>query len=310
MHAQELLVLGASGFLGRHVVRAAAEQGGVHCLSRTGSESWPGSVSHERWSTPDWSALEAGLERPGLRGVLSCAALARGADCEAEPERASELNEELPRRLARACSDRGLRLVHVSTDLVFGCQTPPRGGFDEEAIPRPQGVYAQTKRRGELAVLAEAPEALVVRLPLLYGDSFGAGQGASDSLLAGLASGRPARLFTDELRTPADVFEVARALVELCLGDERGLLHLGGPQPISRYELGLAILEAAGWELREGDLVAVRSAETPAVPPRPLDSSLDSTRAGRLLSRAISAPAAALRARPPRLERPQQRRRP
>jgi dTDP-4-dehydrorhamnose reductase len=304
MRAEELLVLGASGFLGRHVARAAAEHGPVHCLSRSASASWPESTTHQPWSCPDWVGLEAALERPELRGVVCCAALARGADCESSPERARELNEVLPGVLARACAGRGLRLVHVSTDLVFGLQTPPPAGFDEQAVPMPSGVYAQTKWDGERAVLSAAPSALVARLPLLFGESFGTGQGASDSLVDSLLAGGTARLFTDETRTPADVYEVARALVELCLGSHSGLLHLAGPRRLTRYELGLLVLEAAGLEPGPGRLVATRSADAPSVPPRPLDASLDGARARGLLRSPISAPEVALGMRPPRVKRP------
>ena len=310
MRTEELLVLGASGFLGRHVVRAAAEQGPVHCLSRSTSAHWPQRATHEPWSTPDWTGLESALERPGLRGVICCAALARGAECEAAPEHARELNEVLPGVLARACAARGLRLVHVSTDLVFGLQTPPRAGFDEQAVPMPSGVYAQTKRSGERAVLAAAPSALVARLPLLFGESFGTGQGASDALVEALQAGREVQLFTDETRTPADVFEAARALVELCLGSHSGLLHLAGPERLTRYELGLLVLEAAGLEPGPGEVVATRSVDAPSVPPRPIDASLDAARARGLLERPISAPEVALRMRPPRVTRPEERRRP
>jgi dTDP-4-dehydrorhamnose reductase len=288
LERETVLVLGASGFLGPHLVHAAraAGAGRVVAASRSGALPGPPVEACEpvRLDAREAGALEGLLERERPLLVLNAAALARAADCEREPARARELNELLPARLGAACASRGVRLVHVSTDLVFGARPAPPGGFREEHPTAPLGVYGATKAAGERAVLAADPRALVARLPLLTGGSFGRGLGASDSLLAALARGERPPLFEDEWRTPLDAGDAAGALLELGRGELRGLLHLAGPTRMSRLELGLAVL-ASGGEAEEAARSRVRAArrEDYTGPARAEDTSLDAERARAVL---------------------------
>jgi len=299
------LVLGASGFLGAHVVAALvarAARAGALAAPRPGTPrvlaagrdvrlvprfSDPRDAAQwlERDLAPEGSAA-GWLEELAPGRVVLCAALARVAACEQDPALAERLNAGLPAEVARWCAARGARLVHVSTDLVFGAQPPPPEGFHEDSPPGPLSVYGRSKLAGEQAVLAACPAALVARLPLLYGNSGGRGLGASDSLLSAVDAGTVPPLFVDEHRTPLEVSNAAEALAELCEGSARGLLHVAGPERVSRLELGLAVLEGMGLD-RASALAAVRPARRSEVPTpgaRPADVSLDARRARELLS--------------------------
>ncbi len=282
--AGRVLVLGGSGFLGAHLVAELAQRGEVVSASRR-----PAVATHER--SPRESDVAIDLAQPGAaprlldlvrpERVALVAALARVGDCSADPDLARRLNGELPGELAAACSERGMRLVVVSTDLVFG-REPPRAGtrYREEDPPSPAHVYGRTKAQGEALALAACTRALVVRLPLLYGPSAGRGLGASDGLLFDLDAGRTPTLFTDEWRTPLEVGNAALALVELLDGERAGILHVAGPERVSRLELARAVLAAHGRrdELRFGlrsDLGCLD---------RPADVSLDASRARAALA--------------------------
>ncbi|HEX6883306.1 MAG TPA: sugar nucleotide-binding protein [Planctomycetota bacterium] len=299
-----LLLVGASGFLGPHLVRAARRRGlRVAAASRrpAAGPRAPGTVPDELHeldaAVPDAAQrLAALLEAVQPSALLLAAACARVEECERDPERAAALNVALPAAAARLARARGLRLVHLSTDLVFGAR-PPRGArYAEDDPPSPVHAYGRSKAAGEAAVLAADPPALVLRLPLLYGDSFGRGLGASDHVLAALARGEQPALFTDEWRTPLEAGNAAEAVLELLAGDARGLLHLAGPARLNRHELALAVLAARGRAGEAGRLGAVTRAARGLAAQRPADVSLDAGRALTLLSMPLLGPTEALRA--------------
>jgi dTDP-4-dehydrorhamnose reductase len=280
------LVLGASGFLGASLVSVLDDgEREVLAVSRRPAERPRERRERVRDVAADLARLGSAESLVGLlhpTHVVLVAALSRVEDCEADPDLARRMNVELPREVARGCARSRARLVLTSTDLVFGGEPPRASGYVETDPASSKIVYGRTKAEGESAVLEELPEALVVRLPLLYGSSGGRGRGASDSLLEALRRGERPRLFTDELRTPLDVRNAAEALVELSLGRERGRLHVGGPDRLSRFELGRAVLVANG---RAGELDRLRETtrEEAGAADRPRDVSLDSSRAlGRL----------------------------
>jgi len=299
---QATMVLGGTGFLGAHVVAAAHSRArGLATMAEpqgprvTGLGRRPGQAPN--FTSPrHGGAYVAGdlaqegaaatlLEAHQPRLVLNAAALSRVGECERDPALAGRLNEQLPAEVAAWCASSGARLVHVSTDLVFGAEPPPMGGFTEDCATGPVSVYGETKAAGERAVLRACPQALVVRLPLLYGDSGGRGLGASDSLLEAVHRDEQPPLFVDEFRTPLEVRAAAEALTELLVADDAGLLHLAGPDRVSRHELGLAVLRAMGLtaEQAAAQVRAVGQAEVQTAGARPADVSLDARRAARRL---------------------------
>ncbi|MEW6074456.1 MAG: sugar nucleotide-binding protein [Planctomycetota bacterium] len=298
------MILGAGGFLGPHLVRAALAAGAPRVVAvRRGLDPPPGVPPHPALAA---RAVDARFPRAAERlldeeqpaAIVLSAALASVAACRVDPEAARRLHVELPAAVASWSARHGTRLVLVSTDLVFG-GAPPRGErYAEEDPPSPVHAYGRSKAAGEEAVRRLAPGALVVRLPLLYGDSAGRGLGASDSLLAAVARGERPRLFRDEWRTPLEVAAAAAAVLEALATDAAGLLHVAGPRRLSRLELGLAILRAHG-AAAAGPLVEESTRAAAGMESeRPADVSLDLARARGLLRTPLRAPEEVLRGAP------------
>jgi len=168
------------------------------------------------------------------------------------------------------------RLIHLSSDLVFDGER--EGRYTEDDEPRPVSLYGDAKLAAERLVRELHPEALTVRTSLLYGTL-----GAQEAL----ALRDDVEFYTDEIRTPARVDEVAAALLELAATDVAGVLHVAGRDALSRYELARLLAAAHG---RDPD--TVRGAPSP--PGRARNVALDSSRADGILRTRLRGPAEAL----------------
>ncbi|MFQ5789930.1 MAG: SDR family oxidoreductase, partial [Acidobacteriota bacterium] len=157
--------------------------------------------------------------------------------------------------------------------------------YCETDEPGPVLEYGRSKLAGEAAardVLLD--RAVVVRLALLYG--WGLSQASrrrsfAARMLAEAKRGRSVWLFADQFRSPLYVEDAALGMV-LILRTPRvpPLLHLGGPERLSRHQIGLAALEVFGLDPALAKATSMR--DVPSRAARPVDVSLDIRRARRL----------------------------
>ncbi len=174
-----------------------------------------------------------------------------------------EITVDGAENVARAAREVGARLVHLSTDVVFsGRKGVP---YSEDDAVDPVSEYGRAKAESERRVLEACPDALVVRTSLLVG-----GPGHAPSKHEVAAVDPECTFYEDEIRCPTQVGDLVSALLELARLDVSGVLHAAGADRVSRAELA---------ELVSGGPVA----RCPAPSGRPLDCSLDSSRAHALL---------------------------
>lgn len=271
-----VLVTGAGGLVGGRLAELLAPRHEVVAARHVAPG--PRGVREVALELLDPAAVAGALDEARPDAVIHCAALADADRCEREPDLAERLNVGASEALARSCRQRSIRLVALSTDLVFDGDRPFAAETDP---PGPLMAYARTKLRGEEGVLAEAPGSVVVRVALVHGRGHGRRSSASEAIAWSLRAGRPLRLFTDQYRTPIDPESVASAVERLLPGSQSGRFHLGGPERVSRHALGLRVARLLG--LPEPLITPVTQAEAALATPRPADVSLDSTRARREL---------------------------
>ncbi len=272
-----VLVTGAGGLLGGRLA-ALLQARGFEAVAVHRAAPPPDGLRAVRCDLLAGNALDRLLDAERPEAVVHAAVLGRVDLCYERPLEAEATNVALPAQVARLCRERGLRLVALSTDLVFsGTRAPVR----EDDPTEPLSVYGRTKLAGEGAVLGSCPGAAVARVALVLGRGHGARGSASESIAWALQGGRRVSLFEDEYRTPVDPESVAGAVVLLLARGVAGRFHLGGPERLSRYELGLRVARVLG--LSPSGLVRGRQSDHPAPEPRAADVSLDSTRAAREL---------------------------
>lgn len=270
---RRLLVTGASGFLGWHLCRAAQAAWQVEgTYHRHAPQQLPGVTLHAI-DLGELDAIAPWLETLAPAAVIHSAALSQPNRCEQNPAQSYRVNVEATRVLAEFCGQHQIPFVFTSTDQVFDGQSPPYG---ETSPPSPINLYGHHKAEAEALVQDLHPTAAICRLPLLYGPPSPTAECFLQGFLRTLKAGRPLNLFTDEFRTPAYIEDVAAGLL-LALEQAPGLLHLGGPERLSRHDFGLRMAEVFGFD--PALLIPGRQAEVTMPAPRPPDVSSDSQKA-------------------------------
>lgn len=172
---------------------------------------------------------------------------------------------------ARAASQLGARFLFTSTDLVFDGSG---SNYNETMPAAPIMPYGSLKLEAESAVRDACPTAVILRPALMAGESGVMLRPAYEC--SQLLRGLPVDLYTDEWRSPLHVDDVARACWDLVSLDVSGVYHLGGPQRMTRFELGRIV--CGMYQFDPGLLREARRPED-----RPRDVSLDSSRLVSLL---------------------------
>lgn len=181
--------------------------------------------------------------------------------------------------VAEAAERIGARLVHLSTDVVFAGRDLP---YREDDEPDPVSPYGAAKAAAERAVRAAASAAALVRTSLLYRPDRNDGGAPVRAVQQAMRDPTSFVFFTDEIRCPAVVDDVAASVLALAtdpaLGDVHGPIHLAGPDAISRADFAVAI--ARWFDADPGVLRTATQASLGLV--RPGTLVLDSSRAAAL----------------------------
>ena len=226
------------------------------------------------------ATLDAVLESIGPDVVVNASAYNEVDRAESEPTVAVSINAQGPRHVARFCASRGIRLVHVSTDFVFGSDTSRHEPYVESDETGPLGAYALSKLGGELFVRSGCPDHLVVRTCGLYGHAAlrraGGGNFVETMLRLGSAGG-PIRVVDDQRCTPTSASVLAAAIDSLIQSGCRGLYHATCGGSTTWCEFARGIFERSG---RDVEVEAITTSEFGAPAARPEYSVLD---CGRLI---------------------------
>lgn len=271
-----ILLTGASGQLGAYLLDALIARGHDVRAWSGGTLGNRGGVVLRPVDLTDADATERQLAIDDPQVVIHAAALSAADAVRRDPGLGRAVNVSATKRLARWCRTRGRRLVFTSTDLVFDGTRP---WWRESDPPAAILEYGRTKQAAEPAVL-EVPSGLVARVSLLFGPSRCGRPGFFDRMVAALRAGEPQTCFADEYRTPLDYATAADVLARLAQSSAAGLLHVAGPERLSRFELMRRAAVALG--LDPGLVRANRREEVALAEPRPADVSLDSTRLAEL----------------------------
>jgi dTDP-4-dehydrorhamnose reductase len=243
------LITGAGGMLGRDLAAVLGHRGEDVTGLRRGD-----------LDVTDEPAVRALIRHARPAVVVNCAAWTAVDDAEAREEEALLVNGRGAENVAAACAASGSRLVHMSTDYVFGGDGVAPYAEDDRTAPRT--AYGRTKLAGEQAVLGLLPETgYVVRTAWLYG-----AHGPNFvRAMTGLERRQPfVDVVADQRGQPTWAVDVADQIVALARAAPRaGVYHATSSGEATRHELAVEVFRLLG-----ADPARVR-ATTSAAFPRP-----------------------------------------
>ncbi|MDO4288412.1 MAG: dTDP-4-dehydrorhamnose reductase [Eubacterium sp.] len=249
------LITGSGGQLGRELLKQ---------LKETPIEA----VGYDipAFDITDKAAVEKiiAAEKPDV--IVSCGAMTNVDGCETNREAAMAVNGEGPKNLAEIARDRGIKMVHVSTDYVFDGDGITENGvlrpYVESDPIAPKTVYGESKALGEKYVSEILEQYFIVRTAWLYGD----GHNFVKTML-GLADKYPEiTVVNDQVGSPTSTVDLARAIIALMQTENYGLYHGTCEGQCSWYDFAVEIFRQKGIEI---SVKPVTSEEYVSKTPRP-----------------------------------------
>jgi len=260
------VILGAGGQLATDLERVMADWELV-------------TLRHTDLDVCDFDEVRGALREIQPEAVINTAAFHRVDDCEDQVERAFEVNTFAVRNLAQVCAELECRLVHISTDYVFGGNSARQTPYTEDDPPNPVNVYGVSKLAGEYFVRNLCPRHLVIRTSGLYGLAGSSGKGGNfvETMLRLAKQGKPIYVVDDQVLSPTFTLNLAQAMCGILEANKPGVFHLTSEGECSWYVFAEAIFEIEGASV---DLNPISSAEYGARALRPRYSSLATRRGG------------------------------
>lgn len=252
------LVLGAEGLVGK-ALTLHLEERFPHTVSAGRAEL----DIRDRWR------VEAELERLEPNVLINCAAIGDVDHCERDPDLARIVNTEGPAQLAAACANARIRMIHLSTDYVFGAQPPIEGEFDEAEFKAPVNEYGRSKAAGEDAVLGSLIDALVLRVSFVFGPGR---KTFLDKIARGArASSAPLRVVDSWLNKATYTGDLCQAIERLLREDVTGVWHFASGPAVTRLGFAKLVFKLLGEDPERVQPLAVDelslAAERPAATP-------------------------------------------
>lgn len=269
----------------RIAIIGAAGQLGTDLRQLCGPEAI--GLGHSDIEITDPTSVKAALDSAAPDCVINAAAYNKVDQAEDEPQVAFANNALGPRNLAMECQSRGIVLVHVSTDYVFGNQTDRDSPYTETDEPGPVSAYGISKLAGEHLVRSSCTKHFVVRTCGLYGHAARSGAGKGNFVETMLRLGREKDQLTivnDQVCTPTSSLELARMICELIKTDDFGLYHAVNQGHASWFDFASEIFQHAGIEV---EVKPIPSSDYPTPARRPAYSVLSNEKLQTAIGREI-----------------------
>lgn len=255
----------------------------AHCLRGEALRNAAGSIHLTSLSSAECDLMVPGVGAEAISNakpdiVVNATGYTSVDGAEAEQDSAKRLNADAPAELSAAAHKLGARFIHLSTDYVFDGNTTD--AYVETSKTTPLNVYGETKRAGEIAVLAASPDAIIVRTSWVFSQY---NANFVRTMLRAGASQQQLKIVDDQIGGPTPAGGIARAVLAIASKIHRGaagagIYHYQGSPAVSWADFAATIFETAGLAV---EIQKIPTSDYPTAARRPLRTVLDCARIER-----------------------------
>jgi dTDP-4-dehydrorhamnose reductase len=259
----KVFISGASGLVGGNCLKHFREQG-WNTIGSYFSYETPDTVYYDTLNPDAPSNFDIKAFAPDV--IVHCGALTHVDYCETNEQESYEKTVQSTINLVKVANECNARLVYISTDYVFDGKNGP---YKEDAPVNPISVYARHKLEAEQIVLRDVPQPLVLRVTNVYGNEIRGKNFVARIVDQCLNKQKlTLKLPYDQYASPANAWDIARAMFVLLRDNKGGVYNIGGTDYVNRVELALRVLSY--FPNAEYDLIPVSTEELKQPAARPL----------------------------------------
>jgi len=273
---KNILITGGTGLLGHFWVNSMSYKHNIYLTyhKRVLKNERVKSVKIE---LSDFNQIIDKITKLKIDIVVNLVGISNVDKCERNPELAYEVNQKLAKIIAQACYKAGIKLIHISTDHLYGDLNKLYSEDDKIIL---LNHYAKSKYAGECDVLNEYPNALVCRTNF-FGNGPKHRESFSDWILSSLKMKKTLHLFDDVFFSPLLgnlIPEYAHKLLDL---NASGIFNLSADDAITKYRFGDYICNYFNYP--KNLIIKASLKDRSDLARRPLSMGLSNNKASKLL---------------------------
>lgn len=241
----KILITGANGLLGQHLVKTLLEKNYQVFATGKGEEriSFENNdrYRYHEMDIADASSVGSALQTIQPDVVVHAAAMTQVDDCELNPQQCERINVQGTANVLMEAELHCKHFIYISTDFVFD---GANGNYSEDDDLKPISFYGFTKMQAEaIAQTSEIPWS-IVRTCLVYGNVL---QGTRSNIISwvrdNLQQQKNIRVVADQYRTPTYVEDLAKGIALIIEKKAEGIYHLSGKDLLTPYDMAVKTAE-------------------------------------------------------------------
>lgn len=238
----KVLVTGANGLLGQHLVMQLLEKGFVVIGTGKGDTRLHPNGFGDRYSyrtldVSDPSDVQEVMDAVKPEVVVHAAAMTQVDECELAPEQCEKINVTGTSLVLADAELYSSHFIYISTDFVFDGE---QGNYKENDDLKPISYYGFTKMQAEAMTETCSIPWAIVRTCLVYGDTL---EGTRSNIISwvknSLEQGKDIRVVSDQWRTPTFVEDLAKGIVLIIEQKATGVYHISGKDLLTPYDIAI-----------------------------------------------------------------------